>query len=75
MSANTGRAPAFRIALAVDTNVKLGTITSSPAPMPAASIAISSAAVHELTTSAARAPVDSQSSRSSSRPFAPSPAT
>ena len=48
MSANTGRAPAFTIALAVDTKVKLGTMTSSPGPSPATRTAISSAAVHEF---------------------------
>ena len=36
MSANTGVAPQYSAALAVATNVNDGTITSSPAPTPAA---------------------------------------
>ena len=36
MSANTGFAPSRHTALAVAKNVKLGTITSSPGPMPSA---------------------------------------
>jgi hypothetical protein len=54
MSANTGRAPALITALAVETNVKLGRITSSPGPSPATATAISSAAVR-VDTSTARA--------------------
>src|SRR5262245_21036760 len=36
ISANTGLAPSRQTALAVAKNVKLGTITSSPGPMPSA---------------------------------------
>ena len=36
MSANTGVAPQYKIALAVAVNVYDGTITSSPGPTPAA---------------------------------------
>jgi hypothetical protein len=48
-SAGTGTAPAWMTALAVAQNVRAGTITSSPGPMPAASALRCSAAVHELT--------------------------
>ena len=45
ISANTGFAPSRHTALAVAKNVKLGTITSSPGPMPSASSASSSASL------------------------------
>ena len=47
MSTNTGTAPRRAKALAVDTKVYDGMITSSPSPMSNSSAAISSAAVHE----------------------------
>ena len=48
MSANTGHAPRKTTALAVDTKVKLGMITSSPGFTPRTSMAISSACVHDV---------------------------
>ena len=48
MSTNTGVAPRSTNALAVETNVNDGMITSSPGPMSSSSAAISSAAVHEV---------------------------
>ena len=48
MSANTGRAPTRRTALAVETNVNEGQMTSCPGPMPRASRASSSACVQEV---------------------------
>ena len=55
-SANTGVAPVWMIALAVAQNVSGVVITSSPAPMPAASNDRCSAAVHELSPNACGAP-------------------
>src|SRR6185503_6307002 len=51
MSANTGRAPTRSTALAVDTNVNEGQITSSPSPTPSASSASSIACVHDVVSS------------------------
>jgi hypothetical protein len=51
MSANTTRAPRSAKALAVDTNVNAGTITSSPGPTSSKSAASSSAWVHEVVSS------------------------
>ena len=48
MSANTGVAPVMATALAVAANVKEGTITSSPGPIPAASSPRCRAEVPEL---------------------------
>ena len=53
MSANTGRAPRRTNAFAVETNVKAGTITSSPGSMSSRRAAISSACVHEVVRRAA----------------------
>ena len=47
MSTNTGRAPRSTKALAVETKVNDGTITSSPGSRSSSSAAISSACVHE----------------------------
>ena len=64
MSTNTGVAPRRTKALAVETNVKDGMITSSPGPTPLRIAAISSAAVHEWVSNAFRLPT-----RSSSHPW------
>ena len=55
-SQRTGVAPAWVTARADATNVIPGTITSSPGPMPAASIATVSAAVPEATPTQWRTP-------------------
>ena len=47
ISANTGLAPNRHTALAVAKKVKLGTITSSPGPMPSAMSASSNASLPE----------------------------
>ena len=57
MSAKTGVAPTYRTALAVATNVREGTMTSSPGPMSSASSERCKAAVHEETATACLAPV------------------
>jgi hypothetical protein len=62
MSANTGRAPCNAKALAVETKVKEGTITSSPGPMPRRIAAISRACVQEVVTRADRHPTTSRRS-------------
>ena len=54
-SANTGLAPARTTALAQETNVKLGSTTSSPGPTPESRTDASSAELHELRNSG-RAP-------------------
>ena len=51
-STNTGVAPRSTKALAVETKVNDGMITSSPGPTSVSSAAISSAAVHECVSSA-----------------------
>jgi hypothetical protein len=51
MSANTTRAPRSANALAVDTNVNAGTITSSSGPTSSKSAASSSAWVHDVVSS------------------------
>jgi hypothetical protein len=56
MSTNTGVAPAYTIAAAVATKVNGTVITSSPAPMPAASSARCSALVPEFTPIASAVP-------------------
>jgi hypothetical protein len=56
-STNTGTAPRSTKALAVDTKVNEGMMTSSPGCRSASSAAISSAAVHECVISARAAPV------------------
>ena len=56
MSANTGFAPSRHTALAVAKNVKLGTITSSPGPMPSAISASSSASLPDAQPTACSAP-------------------
>ena len=56
LSAKTMRAPRRAKALAVDTKVKAGTITSSPSRMFSSSAAISSASVQEVVISALRKP-------------------
>src|SRR3954470_2741368 len=56
MSANTGFAPRRQTALAVAKNVKLGTITSSPGPMPRASSTSSSASLPEAQPTACSVP-------------------
>jgi hypothetical protein len=48
MSANTTRAPRSAKADAVETKVKLGTMTSSPGPIESRSAASSRAWVHEV---------------------------
>ncbi len=52
MSANTGRAPRSTKALAVETNVNDGTITSSPGRASSSSAAISRACVQDVVSSA-----------------------
>ena len=52
MSTNTGTAPRSTKALAVETNVNDGMMTSSPGSRSSSSAAISSAAVHECVSSA-----------------------
>ena len=61
MSTKTGTAPRSANALAVETKVNDGMITSSPGPTSASSAAISSAAVHECVSRAAAAPVSATS--------------
>ena len=56
MSTKTGRAPSRTKALAVETNVNDGRITSSPGPRSQSIAAISSAAVHEGVISTLRIP-------------------
>jgi hypothetical protein len=57
MSTNTGVAPRSTNALAVETKVNDGMITSSPGCRSISSAAISSAAVHECVKSARGAPI------------------
>ena len=73
MSTNTGRAPARTTALAVVTNVKLGRMTSSPGPTPAARRAASSADVQEVVARTRLAPSRASSARSRSPPLGPLP--
>ncbi len=73
MSTNTGRAPRSTNALTVETNVNAGQITSSPGWMSSSSAAISSACVHDVVSSALRAPVISSSSAWQRLVKAPSP--
>ena len=61
MSAKTMRAPRRAKAFAVETNVKEGTITSSPARKSNKSEAISSACVQEVVSNARRTPRASRS--------------
>ena len=56
MSANTGLAPRSTKALAVETNVNDGTMTSSPGLRSSSSAAISRACVQEVVSSALGAP-------------------
>src|SRR4051812_9547948 len=56
MSANTGFAPKRQTALAVAKNVKLGTITSSPGPMPRASSTSSKASLPDAQPTACSVP-------------------
>ena len=74
ISANTGRAPTRRMALAVDTKVKDGQITSCPGPMPRARSASSRAWVHEVVRSTRRPSRRSARRFSTRRPKGPSPA-
>jgi hypothetical protein len=68
MSAKTGLAPARTTAFAQDTNVKLGSTTSSPGPTPARVTAASNADVQEFISNG-RAPSSSRpSALSASRP-------
>ena len=55
-STNTGRAPVLEMHPAVAKKVKLGQITSSPAPMPSAMSATRSASVPEETPMACSTP-------------------
>jgi len=73
MSQKTVFAPAYSTALAVDSHVKAGTITSSPGPTPAASAAKCSAAVQELTAVENWAPTRSEKRPSNSATFGPCP--
>ena len=57
MSTNTGVAPRIATALAVETNVNGGTITSSPGPRLSSSAAMSSAWVHDVVSSTRGAPL------------------
>ena len=56
MSTNTGRAPSRQTAPAVAKNVKLGRITSSPAPMPSAISGNSSASLPDAQPMACSVP-------------------
>ena len=60
-STNTGTPPRSTNALAVETKVNEGMITSSPGAMSARIAAISSAAVHECVSSAFSQPVERSS--------------
>ena len=62
MSTKTGRAPQWRIALAVAMNEWLAVITSSPGPTPTASSARCSAVVQLLTAQAWSAPTKAANS-------------
>ena len=77
MSAKTGRAPVSATALAVAANVNDGTITSSPAPMPAASRPRCSPLVPELTATQGRSrpnsAANSRSKAATSGPWASMP--
>ena len=57
MSTNTGTAPRDTIAVAVDENVKVGQMTSSPGLSPIRTAASSRACVHEVVRTTPRAPV------------------
>ena len=69
ISANTGNAPAKRTASTEAMNVNGGTITSSPAPTPAAASAHATAVEPLLTACAYLAPVIFFTSFSNSRAF------
>jgi hypothetical protein len=73
MSTNTGTPPRTATALAVETNVNEGMITSSPGPIPARMIAISSAAEQEGVISASAQPTRSRSHSEQRRPKTPLP--
>ena len=60
MSQKTGRAPMYSTTLAVATQVKAGTMTSSPGFNPSAATATWSAVVHELVAIEWVAPVNSE---------------
>ena len=72
-SANTGVNPRMAKALAVETKVNDGTMTSSPGRASSRSADISSAAVHEFVRSAVRAPVISSRRDSQPRVYGPFP--
>mgnify|MGYP005833694811 CR=1 FL=1 len=74
MSTNTGRAPSRTNALAVDTNVYDGMITSSPGSSSHSMGAISCAAVPEGTSSTRGTPNRSSISRQQAWVKCPSPA-
>ena len=71
MSQNAGRAPVRAIVPAVAKKVNGDVITSSPAPMPSAMRASSSASVPEDTPTACAAPQYSAISVSNARTFSP----
>src|SRR5688500_13285279 len=73
-SAKTGRIPFEANALAADTNVNDGTITSSPGRASRRAAAISSAAEHEFVSNALPAPVAVSSSASHDLVNTPFPA-
>ena len=75
ISAKTGRAPARSTALALETNVNDGQITSWPGPTPRARRASSRAWVPDVVSRTRVAPMRSASSASTRRPTGPSPAT
>jgi hypothetical protein len=72
-STKTGIAPRSTNALAVDTKVNDGMMTSSPGPTSARIAAISSAAVQECVSRARRAPVKRASHSLQRRVNVPSP--
>ena len=72
-SANTTRAPRSANALAVETNVNAGTITSSPGPTSSNSAASSSAWVHDVVSSTGRSPSRAANSAAARRVNGPSP--
>jgi hypothetical protein len=70
-STNTGRAPTRTITFAVATKLIAGVMTSSPAPIPQASSAISRPAVAEVWVRTGRPPRYADSSASSCATFGP----
>ena len=71
MSQKTARPPRYSTALAVATQVKAGTITSSPGPTPMIVMATCNAVVQFETATACFTPVNSANFRSNSATYGP----